>query len=274
MHPDLFRIGNFVFSTFGAMLALAFVAAYAQLSWGLRRLGAGDADDAAALVFAAIAGGIVGAKVYYAILYHDWRLLFDRAGLVWYGGFILGAAGILWVMRRRHLAPWATADAAAPALALGYGLGRIGCFLVGDDYGVPTDLPWGVKFPQGRPPTRADVLASQFGVHIPAGVPGDRVLAVHPTQLYETTLALAIWGVGLWMLRRGFRRGTTALTVLALLAVERFAVEFLRAKDDRLLGTFTLAQVISVAVLLVVLVLAWRRRSRDGTEAIPRSGEG
>jgi phosphatidylglycerol:prolipoprotein diacylglycerol transferase len=265
MIRELFHIGSFSVSPFGLMLVLAFLASYLQLRWGMKRLGVGDEEDASALVFAAGLGGIVGAKVYYAILNHDWHLLFDRSGLVWYGGFVLGAAGVLWTMRRRRLPGWPMADVAAPALAIGYGVGRIGCFLVGDDYGRPTDLPWGVAFPVGLPETTAGNLRDLFHVAIPATVPDSALLRVHPTQLYETSLALIIWGIAVWMFRRrqpGQAPGTIALTVLALLAVERFAVEILRAKDDRFLGPFTLAQAFSVLVLAIVAVVAWLRRGR------------
>lgn len=262
MIRELFHIGSFSVSPFGVMLVLAFLASYLQLRWGMKRLGVGDEEDASALVFAAGVGGIVGAKVYYAILNGDWHLLLDRSGLVWYGGFILGAIGVLWTMRRRRLPGWPMADIAAPALALGYGIGRIGCFLVGDDYGRPTDLPWGIAFPVGLPETTAGNLRYTFHVPVPAGVPDDTLLRVHPTQLYETAMALAIWGVAIWLFRRRRQPGAIALTVLALLAVERFLVEFLRAKDDRFFGPFTMAQVISVLIVLVVLTISWMRRRR------------
>jgi phosphatidylglycerol:prolipoprotein diacylglycerol transferase len=262
MIRELFHIGSFSVSPFGVMLVLAFLASYLQLRWGMKRLGIGDEEDASALVFAAGLGGIVGAKVYYAILFKDWHLLFDRSGLVWYGGFILGALGVVWTMRRRHLPAWPMTDAATPALALGYGIGRIGCFLVGDDYGRPTDHWWGLAFPVGLPETTAGNLREMFHVAIPASVPDSTLMRVHPTQLYETAMALAIWGVAMWLFRRRPRAGTVALTVLALLACERFLVEILRAKDDRFFGPLTLAQVISLGVLLFVAVTAWLRRDR------------
>ncbi len=264
MIREVFHIGSFSVSPFGVMLAAAFLCAYFQLRWGMQRLGIGDEDDASLLIIAGGVGGIVGAKVYFAILYRDWHALTDRAGLVWYGGFIVGALAVLWVIRYRRLSAWGIVDAAGPALALGYAVGRIGCFLVGDDYGLPTDSVWGVKFPVGPSPSTAEVLRSQFGVHVPASVPDSALLAVHPTQLYETAMALVIWGVGIWLVRREPREGTIACSMLALLAVERFLVEFLRAKDDRLLGMFTLAQAWSVALLVVVggLWLIARRRSR------------
>jgi phosphatidylglycerol:prolipoprotein diacylglycerol transferase len=266
MIQELFRIGSFSISPFGVMLVLAFLGSYVQLLSGMRRLGIGDDEDASALVFAAGVGGIVGAKVYYSILNRDWHLLFDRSGLVWYGGFLLGAAAVLFTMSKRRLFHWGMADVAAMSLALGYAIGRVGCFLVGDDYGRPTDLPWGVAFPVGLPPTTAGDLRQMFGVDIPASIPDSQLLKVHPTQLYETLSCLLIWGIGLWLFRRqnrnGERPGLVALVVLGLLAVERFLVEILRAKDDRFFGPFTLAQMISIGILAVLLVVALMRRRR------------
>src|SRR4029077_17591339 len=124
-------------------------------------------------------------------------------------------------------------------------------------------------FPVGLPETTAGNLRDLFHVPIPASVPDGTLLRVHPTQLYETTLALIIWGIAIWMFRRrrpGQPAGAIALTVLALLAVERFAGEVLRAKDDRFLGPFTLAQAFSVLVLLIVGVVAWLRRGRTAPQ--------
>lgn len=271
MINELFHIGPISISPFGVMLVAAFVAAWAQLQWGLRRLGVGDAEDASALVLAAGIGGILGAKIYYAILYRDWSLLLQRFGLVWYGGFILGALAVIWVARRRHLPGWPVLDAAVPGLALGYGLGRVGCFLVGDDFGMPTDLPWGVAFPKGLPgPTTAGLMRQEYGAQIPWEVADHELIAVHPTQLYETLAGILIWAVGVRLIRRGAPAGVTTLTVLGLLALARFLVEFLRAKDDRLLGLFTVAQLISVVVLALVMALFLSRARR--TDAA--SGEG
>ncbi len=270
MIQELFHIGSFSVSPFGLMLVCSFLAGYLQLRWGLRRLGLGDEEDASALVFAAGLGGIIGAKVYYALLNMDWHVLFDRSGLVWYGGFIAGAAGVLLVIRRRRLPVWPLVDVAAPALAVGYAVGRIGCFLVGDDYGRPSNLPWAMAFPVGLPRTTAGDLRQVFHLAIPSSVPDDQLLRVHPTQLYETLTCLLIWVFALWLFRRYagteeggtevVRPGFVGLVVMGLLAIERFLVEFLRAKDDRFFGDFTLAQVISLLVLAVAAGLAWTRR--------------
>jgi phosphatidylglycerol:prolipoprotein diacylglycerol transferase len=243
----------------------------------MKRLGVGDEEDASSILFAAGVGGIVGATVYYAILYGDWHLLLDRSGLVWYGGFLLATVAVLWVVRRRRLPFWPLLDAATPALALGYGVGRIGCFLVGDDYGRPSDLPWAVAFPRGLPPTTAGYLRTEFGLAIPSGVPDDQLLRVHPTQLYETALALIIAWIGWRVLRGplGRQPGRTAIAVFCGLAAERLLVEFVRAKDDRFLAGLTLAQAISIAILLLMAGL-WigRRRawSRDATSAAAEPG--
>jgi len=266
MIQELFHIGSFSISPFGVMLVFAFVASYLQLRWGMRYQGIGDEEDASALIFAAGVGGIVGAKVYYAILYHSWRLLFDRSGLVWYGGFLLATAAILFTLRHRRLPAWPVLDAASPALPLGYAVGRIGCFLVGDDYGRPTSLPWGVIFPVGLPPTTAGSLRDNFHVDLPANVADSTLVHVHPTQLYETLSCLLIWWIGVKLLKRNAGPGSTAIPILGLLAVERFLVEFLRAKDDRFLGPFTLAQAISVLVVLVLAVLWWVRRRTEVAE--------
>src|SRR5579863_3113839 len=236
MIQELFHIGSFSVSPFGLMLVCAFLASYLQLRWGLRRLEIGDEEDASALVFAAGLGGILGAKVYYALLNRDWHVLLDRSGLVWYGGFIVGAAAVLVVIRRRRLPAWSLIDAAAPALAVGYAVGRIGCFLVGDDYGRPSNLPWAVAFPVGLPRTTAGDLRQVFHLAIPSSVPDDTLLRVHPTQLYETATCLLIWGAALWVLRRrpalAAAPGAFGMAVLCLLALERFLVEILREQAE------------------------------------------
>ena len=277
MIQELFHIGPVVISPFGVMLVIAFFSGYLLLKRGMKRLGVGDEEDASSILFAAGVGGILGAKIYYAILYGDWHLLFDRSGLVWYGGFLLATVAVLWVIRRRQLPFWPLLDAATPALALGYAVGRIGCFLVGDDYGRPTDLPWAIAFGNGLPPTTAGYLRSEFGVTLPPGIPDDQLLRVHPTQLYETALALGIAWFGWRLLKgaQGRQGGRTALAVFALLAVERFLVEFVRAMDDRFLAGLTLAQAISLAIL-VLLAALWARRgrawSRDALRAVADRG--
>ena len=272
MIRELFSIGPLSISPFGVLLVAAFLSAYALLIWTARRLELGDDEDASALLLAAGIGGVAGGKIYYAFLYaviksegSFWRLLIDRSGLVWYGALLLGAAAVWWTARRRRLPFVRVADAAAPAVAVGYAVGRVGCFLVGDDYGKPTDLPWGVGFPQGLPgPTTARFLRAEYGLELP-GVDATELVAVHPTQLYETLAGLLAAAVGVWLIRRRPAPGVVALSVLSLLAAERFLVEFLRLKDDLFFGPLTVAQALSLALLLALAGLALRRRR--GAEA-------
>src|SRR5205085_7633848 len=177
-------------------------------------------------------GGIIGAKIYYAVLFRDWHLLFTRAGLVWYGGLIGGVIACALYLRVQRIDFLTAADAGAPALAIGYSLGRIGCFLVGDDYGRPTNSWVGIAFPKGSPPTTAESLR-EFGVHIDPSIPPYQVLKVHPTQIYESLSAFTMFAILMWMNKRPHRRGQTFAVFLILLGIERFLVEIVRAKDDR-----------------------------------------
>jgi phosphatidylglycerol---prolipoprotein diacylglyceryl transferase len=264
MWPTLFRYGNFEITTFGLMMFLAFVISGWILSRQFRRHGLGD-EFASSMVVAAALGGIIGAKVYYAILFRDWHLLFDRAGLVWYGGLIGGTLACSWLIRRHRVAFLTVADAAAPALAIGYAVGRIGCFLVGDDYGRPTTSWVGIAFPKGAPPTTAESLR-QFGVAVDPSLPPDTLLRVHPTQIYESLSAFAMFAILMWLSRRTPARGRVFAAFMILLGIERFLVEIVRAKDDRFMGPFTVAQLISVLLVIggVILLRLSLSRAKRG----------
>jgi len=242
----------------------------------MRRIGIGTEDDANGILLASALGAIVGGKLYYAILYGDWRLLYSRGGIVYYGSFLMASLFVYIFLRRRSLRMLEVIDAAAPALAAGYAMGRVGCLLVGDDYGVPTKLPWAIKFPHGPIPSTAGAMARNFGVEMPSGADPETLLGVHPTQIYESLIALTILLLGRHLLvkhRSGerspkagipWRSGSVGLLVLALLAMERFLIEFLRAKDDRFFDdTFTMAQLISVGILLFLGGVAWRRHRQQ-----------
>jgi phosphatidylglycerol:prolipoprotein diacylglycerol transferase len=185
MYPELFRIGDFSVSTFGLMMALAFLIGTWITARRMREEGL-DPELATSLLLYVMIGGIAGSKLYFAVdvsLREDrpfTELLFARDGITWYGGLIaatlVGAVGC----RRHGIRVKTFADCTAVAGAVGQALGRIGCFLVGDDYGSPSDVPWAVSFPQGSPPTSAPV---------------------HPTQLYEIAWLLPV-AVFLWSRRR------------------------------------------------------------------------
>lgn len=174
------------------------------------------------------------------------------------GGLVAGAYGS-W---RHGLTLGSVADGAAPALALGHAIGHVGCFFSGDSYGLPSTLPWAVAFPRGLPPSTAGNLRRVFGVDVPAWIPDDRVLTVHPTMLYSAAGLLVIFGI-LWAFRRtGRPAGWLFGLYLALSGAERFAVEFLRAKDDRFLWGLTTAQTIAALAVVAGVALVVARRSR------------
>jgi phosphatidylglycerol---prolipoprotein diacylglyceryl transferase len=166
------------------------------------------------------------------------ELLFARGGLSWYGGLIGGVgAGLAYiVLRGWPVVP--TLAAATPALAFGHLIGRIGCFLVGDDYGRPTDLPWGVAFPDGLPPT---------------------AVPVHPTQLYEA-VGLGILG---WLLIRWRREGMPDAVLLGryllVAGALRFAIEFIRV-NHRVLGVLSVAHLASLAAAVAGTALLLRNQ--------------
>jgi phosphatidylglycerol:prolipoprotein diacylglycerol transferase len=260
VHPFIIHLGPLEVTGYGIMLVVAFLMAGWLIARQLREASLKE-DYAADMVAAAVVGGIIGAKLWYVALTGDPDALLSRGGLVWYGGFIGGALAVI-LNSWRVGAPlrW-TMQLAAPALAAGYALGRVGCFLVNDDYGRPTDLPWGVKFPEGLPSSTAENLKNLFGIPIPAGLDPATVLAVHPTQLYEVAAMLVAFAV-LWSLRKSGRPvGWLFGLYLVFAGVERFLVEILRAKDDRFLGPFTLAQLTSVIIVVIgmSLLYAWRR---------------
>ncbi|HEX6070179.1 MAG TPA: prolipoprotein diacylglyceryl transferase [Longimicrobiaceae bacterium] len=273
MYPVLFRIGDFAITSFGVMMALAFLIGGWILSKELQRKG-DNPELAWELVWYAAIGGVVGARLYYLVLTwpqtvaDPWGAITSRGGLVWYGGLIGASALIYWRLHRANVPVLRIADAVAPALAVAYAVGRLGCFLVGDDYGRPSDVPWAIAFPEGAPPSTAENLREQFGVPIPPGVPGDTVLAVHPTQLYEIAMSLIIFAI-VWRLRERISpAGALFAIYIALAGIERFIVEIFRAKDDRFFGAFTMAQLISIALVIAGVVgaayLMSRRRDVDG----------
>jgi phosphatidylglycerol:prolipoprotein diacylglycerol transferase len=249
IYPFNFHLGPLSVTGYGIMLMVGFLVGGWLMDRDLRERGLHH-EYAADMTVAAVIGGVLGAKLWYVAATGEISSLFSRGGLVWYGGFLGGVTVVLLNGWRLKVPMRWTMELTAPALPAAYALGRIGCFLVGDDYGVPSTLPWAVKFPQGIPPTTAGNLARDFHVAVPAGVAPETVLAVHPTQVYETLLMIGVFML-LWRLR-GHQRGTGWLfgVYMVLAGSERFLVEFVRAKEDRTLGPFTVAQLTALGIIL------------------------
>lgn len=243
MYPILFRIGSFEITSFGALVAIAALVGLRLFRRELKRTGLPEtAIDAG---FAGVFGGLVGAKLWWSVEFFGsaplLSLLFSRGGLSWFGGLTFGLASGLFMIRLKRLPLLATLAAAAPALAVGHAIGRIGCFMVGDDYGKVSNLPWAVAFPLGLPPTL------------------DRV---HPTQLYEAIPLLLIGGLLLRWRKQGVSDRVVFGAYLVLAGTTRFLIEFVRV-NLRVLGPFTVAQIASaLAVIAGVWLLSTRQAER------------
>src|ERR1700752_3098375 len=224
MIPVLFHIGPIPVYSFGAFMALAAVVG-GWIGWlELKRYGY-DPEISSSLVFAGAIGGLLGARILFILeewssfVQHPWNFILTGAGFTWDGGGIGGILAATWVVRREGI-PWLkAADIAAPALALAYGVGRIGCHVAGDgDWGTVTDVPWGVAY------TNAIVgwADPNTGIPYPPGV------RVHPTPLYEFFGGLVAFAI-LWSLRKkNHSPGTLAWLYLILTGLARFIVEFWR----------------------------------------------
>lgn len=253
MLPEI-HIGSLTLQTFGLMFALSFVAAAYLIYRRLKEIGK-PSDWAYEIIFAALVGGLVGARAYF--IAENWSdvkddllgNIFSGSGLVWYGGLAGGALGvIIWAWLRDFLKV-ALLDLLAPALAAGYAVGRVGCQLSGDgDYGVKSDLPWAMSYPDGTEPTKD---------------------LVHPAPVYEAlAMGLAAWL--LWYLRKRLPAGGLFALYLVLAGVERLLVEFIRLNKEVLAG-LTVAQLVSIPMIvggcawLALLYIQRKRAAKKST---------
>ena len=252
MKPEIHLIGISI-KTFGVMFALGFLACGALVARRLREVGR-PVDWAYEITFSALLGGVVGARGYYLIQNYDQvkhdliGSIFSGSGLVWYGGAIGGAIGvILWMRWRKVLELWAF-DMCATALALGYAIGRIGCQVSGDgDYGIRSHLPWAMGYPHGTLPT-------------PPGV------RVQPTPIYET-VTMCLLAYALWKLRDRVRPGVVFALYLLGSGLERFLVEFIRRNKEVVAG-LTSPQLESLALMVIGLVWLAAMTRRGGAAAL------
>jgi phosphatidylglycerol---prolipoprotein diacylglyceryl transferase len=242
VQPEI-QIGPIELQTFGVCFAAGFIVATAVLARHLKELGR-PPDWSYEIIFAGLVGGIVGSRVDYLI--QNWGDVSDDflgnllsgSGLVWFGGVVGGALGVvLWAWRRGYL-NLEMLDLCAVPLALGYAVGRVGCQLSGDgDYGVESDLPWAMAYPEGTVATTDEV---------------------HPTPIYET-VAMGFAAVALWRLRGRLAPGMVFALYLVIAGLERLLIEFIRRNDEVVLG-LTFAQLVSVGMLAAGA--AWLYRGR------------
>lgn len=273
MIPKLFDIGPVPVYSYGLMLGICFIVAswLMQREFKRKKL---DENAAINITFIALVGGVIGSKLLYVI--EEWKAissmpaskmfstdgLFSPAGLTFYGGLILATAMIYLYTRAKKIPFLRVCDAAAPSLAIGYGIARIGCHLSGDgDYGLPVSefmswVPWGTDYSNGTlPPSiafRGTDLAAKFG-----GVVPDNTLC-HPTPMYELVFGVLIFWF-LWRKRTIFKGdGKLFGLYLVLAGAARLLVEFIRLNPRYVLG-LSEAQLISVVLIGIGLFLYYRK---------------
>lgn len=247
MYPFIHFGSHFSIGTFGLLLWLAAVCA----CWVLHRnfLRWGIEADAIGMVAIVTVSGIIGAKLWH-VADTPGEHIFAREGFAWFGGLLAGILALLWQGRAAKIGAIRMLDLAAPAAAIGYGMGRLGCLISGDgDYGIPTNLPWGMSFPNGLVPTTQ---------------------RVHPTPIYELIAGLLI-GYYLW------RRGSSAKPLgqitgeyLILSGIARFLVEFIRI-NPKIYWGMSNAQLASlgsvVAGVVCVAAARWYGAKQSETDA-------
>ncbi len=277
-HPIIHQpanIGLFGFNLtgFGIAVLLAFLISQIICERELARRGhdkeAGAVSD---VLFAALLGTIIGAKLYFILIVtHNWNDLFSRSGFVFWGGFIGSVVLCAATIKYKKLSFVRFADVAGIAIAAGYSIGRTGCWAVGDDYGKPYTGPFAVAFPNGAPPSTAGDMVAAFHITPPPGVLPTTVLSVYPTQLFEVLMGFVMFAI-LWRLRDHKHAEGWLMGVYCVLAgIERFIIEFFRAKDDRFpgLGGLSTAQVIAIAVAIAgVALMAVRSKPGPGRPGI------
>ena len=270
------HIGPLTIPTFGLMVATALLVSGYILQADLNRRAIAAAnrpngaksgtsahqDDGFLIVTVAGIAGLVGARLYHVLetprefLADPWPMLLTRYGFAWFGGFLGGVVALILLARRFKTPLLEFFDICAPAAAVGYAIGRIGCLLSGDgDYGRPTSLPWGMAFPNGVLPT-TDTCVQQ-------GWPA--TCSVHPTPIYEfliwMTIAALLWFLGGKALRGGKVNGVIFCGYLILTGIARFLIEFLRINPRSFYG-LTNAQAASAVSVLAGAALLWRIKSR------------
>ena len=249
MLPEIDVLGIPI-KTFGLFFGLSFIACGLVIARRLKELGK-PVDWAYEMIFAALLGGVVGSRLWWFLDNYEeasddfFGNLFGGSGLTWYGGLIGGALAVILWASRKGMVGVGLLDLAAPALALGYAVGRVGCQVSGDgDYGEPWDGPWAMAYPEGVVPTDEEV---------------------HPTPIYES-LAMGLIALGLWHLRDRMAPGRLFALYLLLAGTERFLVEFVRRNEAVALG-LTAAQWFSLVMMAAGAVWLAVTRARTRTPA-------
>lgn len=254
MYPTLFTVGDIYVSSFSVMVLIAFLVGYFVAEVELKRKGL-NSNLADLLLIACVIGGLGGAKIlflYQNVGFSDFisdPVRYLASGFTFFGGFI-GVLILIWfVTQMKRVSYLKVTDSLTPGIILAYAVGRIGCFLVGDDYGTPSTLPWAISFPNGSPPT---------------------YLTVHPTQIYDT-ISMAIFFIILWKIRKkDFPIGWMTAVALMVLGVQRFFIEFIRSTTPSFVPGLSQAQIISIILVVVGGAMLYKVGQNEGKGKEPR----
>ncbi|MBU0630770.1 MAG: prolipoprotein diacylglyceryl transferase [Candidatus Margulisbacteria bacterium] len=253
MHPILIKLGSLTLYSYGFMVALGFLSGIA-VSLRLAKQAGIKSETIIDLALYVIVAAIVGARfLYVAGQWGFYRgnlleiIMIQRGGMVFLGGLIFVLATVIYFARARQIPLLQLFDAITPGTALGYAIGRLGCFLNGCCFGLPTALPWGIVFP-------SDCLA---GSYFP-----DRHL--HPTQLYASAIIIVAFAFLLFLYQRKKFPGQVFFSGLAIYSAYRFGVEFLRYSPMHWLG-LTPSQWIVIPVFGISLYYLWYYNKNDRT---------
>lgn len=283
MYPFI-HIGLLRLPSYGLMVATGLICAFFILRADLARRGV--SADAEAIIGITGLSGLVGSRLYHLLespseFFADpWPQLFSTMGFAFVGAIIGGFFALVILAKRFRMPILLMLDAASPAAAMGYGIGRIGCLLSGDgDYGIATNLPWGMAFNPLRPGSRLlgfiqvdlGALDPSYGRDV-RGFPLDAIVRVHPTPIYEFLVAILIfcmlWRLGSRTLKAHSPNGMIFAAYLVLTGIARFLVEMIRINPRSFYG-LTNAQAASVVsiILGVVLYLYCRRAPAEKSPA-------
>jgi phosphatidylglycerol:prolipoprotein diacylglycerol transferase len=264
VHPIAFKLGSWPIHWYGVLVALGFIAGLWTASrraplTGLRQEQVGDAGPWMIL------GAVLGARSLYVASYWKekfanapWHEVFmvQHGGLVYYGGLIGASLAVILYCRFRHVPLWKLADVFAPSIALGYVFGRLGCLMNGCCFGRECPLPWAITYPRG---------------HETFPVEAERATPVHPTQIYDSLLNLALYLGLAWLYRRKKFDGQVFAAYLICYAVTRSLVEYFRGDygPAHLHGVLTPAQLISAGILVAGIALAFVLGRANSKSQIP-----
>ncbi|MCF6093044.1 prolipoprotein diacylglyceryl transferase [Microaerobacter geothermalis] len=240
--PVLFKIGPLPIHTLGVMIALAALVGMWMITRTAKKEGI-NPDYMVDLTVYAMIGGIIGARLWYVVFM--WQNYVDNpieifmvwmGGLAIQGGILGGAIAGIWYARKRDLPVWHVSDIVAPALILGMAIGRIGDFLTGDAYGIPSSSIFAVTYPPGT---------------LAYSIYGD--VSILPMPLFEAIGDVIIMGILLWVKKRKPFEGFLFLAMLALYSLSRFTMEFWRGDSLRTIFDLKVAQLTAIATILIAI---------------------